>query len=163
MRNLHLTAAGVLFAFATALQGVEYGGEKTDLIATQIQYKVCVVPPQIDDAIAKGVEVVSVKQAKALYDDAALFFDARSPRHYATERIKGAHPVTFDASKAEYIALHLPADRDKELLFYCYGESCAASYEAALAVREKGYTKVFWLLNGFPQWKKLNYPVEGGR
>ena len=160
MKSHYLARIAVLLLLSASLQAVEYGGEKSHL--TEVKYQVCVIPPQVDDAEAKGIKVVSTKKAKELYDDAALFFDARGQRHYTAERIKGAYPVIFDASKAEYIAVQLPSDLEKELVFYCYGESCAASYEAALAVRQKGYENVYWFLNGFPQWKENNYPVEPG-
>jgi len=140
------------------LYAVEYENEKSQLI--EAKYNVCVIPPQIDDAIAKGVKVVDVAQAKALYDQNAYFFDTREKRHYAKEHIKGAYPVYFDVSKAEYIVLQLPANTKQPLVFYCYGESCANSYEAALAVRKLGYTNVYWLLNGFGEWKETGYPVE---
>lgn len=139
--------------------GVDYDGEKSVLLETK--YDVCVIPPQVDDAIAKGVKVVNAATAKALYDKNAYFFDAREKRHYAKEHIKGAYPVYFDVSKAEYIVLQLPKDKEEALVFYCYGETCANSYEAALAVRKLGYKNINWFLNGFGEWKAKGYPVEG--
>lgn len=143
---------------ATSTQAVEYDGEKSIIFETK--YDVCVIPPQVDDAIAKGVKVVDVPTAKKLYDQKSHFYDAREKRHYQKEHIKGAYPVYFDVSKAEYIVIQLPKDKDEKILFYCYGENCANSYEAALAVRKLGYTNVYWLLNGFGEWKEHKYPVE---
>jgi rhodanese-related sulfurtransferase len=143
---------------SSSLSGVEYDGEKSIIFETK--YDVCVIPPQVDDAIAKGVNVVDVATAKALYDQKCNFYDAREKRHYQKEHIKGAYPVYFDVSKAEYIVIQLPRDKDEKVLFYCYGETCANSYEAALAVRKLGYTHVYWLLNGFSEWKANKYPVE---
>jgi len=148
--------AGVLTL--TSLYGVEYDGEKSFMFETK--YDVCIIPPQVDDAIAKGVNVIDVAKAKALYNQKAYFYDARERRHYVKEHIKGAYPVYFDVSKAEYIVIQLPKEKDEPLVFYCYGESCANSYEAALAVRQLGYKNVYWLLNGFPEWKAMKYPVE---
>lgn len=148
--------AGVLTF--TSLYGVEYDGEKSFMLETK--YDVCIIPPQVDDAIAKGVNVIDVAKAKALYNQKAYFYDARERRHYIKEHIKGAYPVYFDVSKAEYIVIQLPKEKDENLVFYCYGESCANSYEAALAVRQLGYKNVYWLLNGFPEWKAMRYPVE---
>lgn len=160
MKTATVLGSALLLFGAVTLNAVEYGGEKSYMI--QIPYTACVVPPQVDDAMAKGVKVVSVKDAKKLYDEKAVFFDARAKRHYEMERIKGAHPVIFDLSKASYIALQLPEDKDTAIVFYCYGESCADSYEAALAARKAGYTNVSWLLNGFPEWKASGYPTETG-
>jgi rhodanese-related sulfurtransferase len=143
---------------SAALYGVDYDGEKSIIFETA--YEVCIIPPQVDEAIAKGINVVDIAKAKALYDQNALFFDAREKRHYTKEHIKGAYPVYFDVSKAEYIVIQLPQDKKQALVFYCYGESCANSYEAALAVRKLGYTNVYWLLNGFGEWKASKYPLQ---
>lgn len=140
------------------LFGVEYDGEKSYMF--KAKYNICVIPPQIDEATAKGVKVIDVEKAKNLYDQKAYFYDARDKRHYLKQHINGAKQVYFDASKAEYIAARLPVDKDEALVFYCYGESCASSYEAALAVRKSGYKNVYWLINGFPKWKEKGYPVE---
>lgn len=156
---LRFISSTVLSALLVAsLSAVEYDGEKSILFETK--YDVCVIPPQVDAAIAKGVKVVDVPTAKKLYDEKCYFYDAREKRHYEKERIKGAHPVYFDVSKAEYIVIHLPKNKDEKILFYCYGETCANSYEAALAVKKLGYSNVYWLLNGFSEWKEKKYPVE---
>lgn len=161
MRKMLLLIASTVVVGFVNVHAVEYGGEKSYLL--EVPYTTCVVPPQVDDAIAKGVKVTSVTNAKKLYDDNAIFYDARAPRHYKQERIKGAHPVVFDATKASYIVLDLPKDKAAALVFYCYGEDCAVSYEAALAVRKQGYTNVHWLLNGFPEWKANGFPTESDR
>lgn len=150
-----LIVTALLFS---SVSGVEYDGEKSIIFETK--YNVCIIPPQVDDAIAKGVKVVDVVTAKALFDQKSHFYDAREKRHYLKEHIKGAYPVYFDVSKAEYIVIELPKDKEEKLLFYCYGETCANSYEAALAVRKLGYNNVYWLLNGFAEWKEKKYPVE---
>lgn len=160
MKIFSAVVSTLLLAGAVSLHAVEYGGEKSYMI--EIPYTACIVPPQIDDAMAKGVKVVSVKEAKKLYDEKAVFFDTRAKRHYEMERIKGAHPVFFDVSKASYVALQLPDDHDAAIVFYCYGESCADAYEVALATRNAGYTNVNWLLNGFPEWRANGFPVEDG-
>jgi rhodanese-related sulfurtransferase len=140
------------------LYGVEYDGEKSYMVETK--YDICLVAPQVDEAIAKGVKVIDVEKAKSLHDQNAYFYDAREKRHYLKQHINGANQVYFDLSKAEYIAAKLPTDKDEALVFYCYGESCANSYEAALAVRKLGYKNVYWLINGFQEWKEKGYPVE---
>lgn len=140
------------------LNAVEYDGEKSYLLETK--YDICIVPPQVDDAIAKGINVIDLKKAKQLHEQKAYFYDAREKRHFQKSRIKGAKAVYFDVSKAEYIVIELPKDKDEALVFYCYGESCANSYEAALAVRQHGYKNVNWFLNGFNEWEAKGYPVE---
>ncbi|PHM17562.1 MAG: hypothetical protein CJD30_05780 [Sulfuricurvum sp. PD_MW2] len=157
LRKLSLLILSGLLSSAI-LCAVDYDGEKSMLV--EAPYNMCVIPPQISEAQAQGINVVNTKKAKVLYEQNAVFFDAREKRHYAKERIKGAYPVYFDVSKAEYIVIQLPQDKKQPLVFYCYGESCANSYEAALAVRKLGYTNVNWLLNGFGEWKASRYPLQ---
>lgn len=137
---------------------VEYDGEKT--LLKEIKYEMCIIPPQVQDAAKNGIQVINVDKAKKLFEQKARFYDAREMRHYRHQHIKGAYPVHFDVSKAQYMVIDLPRDKEEPLLFYCYGESCASSYEAAMAVRKLGHKKVYWMLNGFHEWRMKGYPVE---
>lgn len=152
-----LTSTFLASLLVTSLHAVEYDGEKSIMFETK--YDICIVPPAVNDAMAKGIKVIDVSTAKSLYDQKAFFYDAREKRHFQQGHIKGAYPVYFDVSKAEYIVIQLPKDKDEKLVFYCYGETCANSYEAALAVKKLGYTNVYWLLNGFSDWQKKKYPM----
>lgn len=153
-----LWSCALIAASFQPLSGVEYDGEKSYLLETK--YDICIVPPQVNDAIAKGVMVIDLKKAKALHDQKAYFYDAREKRHFQKSRVKGARPVHFELSKAEYMVIELPKEKEQPLVFYCYGESCANSYEAALAVRKLGYKNVYWFLNGFNEWKEKGYPLD---
>lgn len=157
LRKIYTTSLALLIG-ALPLFSVEYEGEKSYL--TEVKYDICMIPPQEKDAVAQGIKIIGAKQAKVLYDQKAYFYDAREQRHYKKQHIKGAHAVRFDASKAEYIAINLPKDKEEILVFYCYGESCANSYEAALAVKKQGYKNVYWMLNGFNEWKAKGYPIQ---
>jgi rhodanese-related sulfurtransferase len=155
----HIIVALSLMSLTTSpLYAVDYGGEKSHLF--EVKYQVCVIPPQVNEAQEQGINVVDVQEAKRLYDAQARFYDARDTRHYTTAHITGAEPVYFDRSKAQYVALNLPAAKETPIVFYCYGESCASSYEAALAVRSNGYSNVHWFLNGFEDWTEQGYPVN---
>lgn len=161
MKTIYMVATGMLLILAHPLGAVEYGGEKSYLFETK--YQVCIVPPQVDEAKAKGIKVINLEEAKNLFDQNARFFDAREARHFNRARIKGAYPVTFDHSKAHWLAMELPKAKKDPIVFYCYGESCANSYEAALAVRENGYENVHWFLNGFEAWIEHGYPIVDDR
>lgn len=150
-------ALGVLGVYSP-LSAVDYGGEKSYLF--EIPYKVCLVAPLPKEAIAKGISPINSLQAKKLFDEGASFYDARREAHFKEARIKDAKPVVFDASKAQYTVLSLPQNKEQKLVFYCYGESCASSYEAALAVRNYGYKNIYWYSDGFNDWNRRGYPVQ---
>jgi len=144
--------------FARQVQGVDYGGEKSFLFS--IPYQVCSEAPLPEDAEKAGIRPVNTLQAKQLYDGGAYFYDARTVSDYSSEHIAGASQVVFDNSKGNYTVLKLPQNHNVPIVFYCYGESCANSYEAALAVRTYGYNHVYWLMQGYAPWKRKGYPVD---
>lgn len=149
---------GVL-SLSAPLGAVDYDGEKSYLF--EIPYEVCIVAPLPSEAIEKGITPVSTLEAKKLFNEGAHFYDARREAHFKEARIKDAKPVVFDASKAQYTVLNLPKDKEAKLVFYCYGESCASSYEAALAVRNYGYKHIYWYSDGFNDWSKKGHPTQG--
>lgn len=158
MLNKMYCAAIAVILGMSPLCGVEYEGEKSYML--EMKYDICLVSPLKKEIAEKGIKVISAKQAKALHDRQAHFYDAREKRHYNKQHIKGAKLIDFDRSKAEYMTINLPKDKDEALVFYCYGESCASSYEAASAVKKQGYKNVYWMINGFTQWKAKGYPLE---
>jgi rhodanese-related sulfurtransferase len=44
--------------------------------------------------------------------------------------------------------------KDRPLLVYCHHTSCFLSYNAALRLRDAGYTRIFWMREGISGWKK---------
>lgn len=150
----------VLAGLSSSSFAVDYGGEKSYLV--EIPYKVCTVAPLPQEALDKGIKIVNTAEAKKLFDEGAFFYDARRKTHYEAARIENARAVVFDASKAQYTVLSLPQNKEKKLVFYCYGESCANSYEAALAVHDYGYKNIYWYAHGFEGWQKAQYPIVSG-
>ncbi len=155
-RLLYLLITLVLFG--GGLLAVEYGGEKSYL--HEIPYKVCPVAPLPEEAKAKGIHIVTTKDAARLYKEGAYFYDARRKAHFEQGHVKGAREVLFDVSKARYTVLSLPKDPKTPMVFYCYGLSCANSYEAAAAVKDFGYKNVYWYSAGYAAWHKAGLPIE---
>jgi len=54
----------------------------------------------------------------------------------------------------------LPADKSKELVFYCGGEACTAAPTAAKRAIEAGYTDVKVMSAGISGWVKAHKPVD---
>lgn len=157
LRNILIgVVCGVLYC--STVNAVEYDGEKSYML--EVKYDMCIVAPHEKEALAQGIRIIGAKEAKKLYDQKAYFYDAREQRHYQKQHIHGARTIAFDRSKAEYMAIDLPKDKTESLVFYCYGDSCASSYEAAVAVKKLGYKHVYWMINGFGEWKAKNYPVQ---
>ncbi len=60
---------------------------------------------------------------------------------------------TFDVSE-------LPADKSKELVFYCANTRCGASHEAAEKALTAGYTNVKVMPEGIAGWVKAGKQVQ---
>lgn len=121
-------------------------------------------------ATLHGATVVTAEQAKALMEKGVPVIDARVANEYADEHIPGAknvpykeksaHSVKFDAKQDSFALSELPADKAAPIIIYCNGGECWKSYKASTAAIKAGYTKVYWMRGGIPEWKRKGFPVE---
>ena len=151
MQYVSQAFAGLLFAaslfFATAAQAASE------------------TPPSL-----AGATVVTAEQAREMIQKGVPIIDARVANEYADEHIRGAKNVpykeksakaaNFDPSHDSFALNELPADKSAPVIFYCNAGECWKSYTASTAAIKAGYTKVYWLRGGIPEWKKHGYPVE---
>jgi len=54
----------------------------------------------------------------------------------------------------------LPADKDRDIVFYCESAGCYRSCRAADAAIKAGYKQVYILQDGIPAWKQAGYAME---
>ncbi len=122
----------------------------------------------VTPASTDKTKIVTVGEAKALYDKGVKFCDARKPFEYAQKRVKGAintyynekggkknKKVGWDTSKDKFDLSKLPGT----CVYYCNGPKCWKSYKAAVVAQKNGKT-TYWLRDGVPAWEKAGYPVE---
>lgn len=84
--------------------------------------------------------------------DKAQAVDANSADFRAKNGvIPGAILLT---SSSQYAATELPQAKDSKLVFYCAGEKCSSSHQAAARAIENGYTNVYVMPEGMTGWKK---------
>lgn len=107
-----------------------------------------------------GATTVSAADAKALFDNGALFVDVRKPSDWDAGRIPGA--VHMDNKKGNFTsaALSTQAEKNENIVIYCNGESCPRSSKGSKSAVSWGYTNVKYFRDGFPSWKAAGYPVE---
>lgn len=121
-------------------------------------------------ATLEGATVVDAPQAKSMVEKGITIIDARVANEYADEHIRGAKnvpykeksakAVSFDPSQDSFALKELPADKSAPIIFYCNAGECWKSYKASKAAIKAGYSKVYWLRGGIPEWKKHGFPVE---
>ncbi len=126
-------------------------------------------PPETPPSLEK-VTVVTSEQALNLTQRGAVIVDTRVVNEYVDEHIKGAVSVPykeksakradFDPSLDSFDLSKLPADKSTPIVFYCNAGRCWKSYKASKAAVTAGYTAVYWLRGGIPEWKEKRFPVE---
>jgi rhodanese-related sulfurtransferase len=117
-----------------------------------------------------GVKVVSAEEAKKLQDSGVPLIDTRVAAEYAEKTAKGAKSVPykeksekavgFDASKDDFDLTKLPADKAAAMVLFCNAGECWKSYKAAIAAQKAGYSKIYWLRGGFPEWSAKGLPTQ---
>lgn len=117
-----------------------------------------------------GATIVTAEEARTMVEKGVPIIDTRVAMEYADEHIKGAKnvpykeksakDVNFDASKDSFALKQLPADKSAPVIFYCNAGECWKSYKASKTAIGAGYSKVYWLRGGIPEWKKKGFPVQ---
>lgn len=117
-----------------------------------------------------GVTVVTAVQARDLMAKGALIVDTRVASEYVEQHINGAVNIPykeksakapdFDGRLDRFDLGKLPCDKSTPVIFYCNAGECWKSYKASKTALKAGYTKVYWLRGGIPEWKNNSLPVE---
>lgn len=127
--------------------------------------------PEPDQAKKMGMKLISLEEAKKMYDQKILFVDTRTKMKFAEGHIKGAifsdynhakenKKVDGDTSLDKFDITDLPKDKSTKIVFYCQGAGCWKSYSYARAAEKTGYKNSYWFRDGLPAWQKAGYPVE---
>jgi len=122
-------------------------------------------PPSLDQ-----VTVVTAEQAWELTQKGVLIVDARVAHEYVEERIigtvsipykeKSEKQIDYDPSLDSFDLSKLPPNQSTPIIFYCNAGQCWKSYKASKAAVTAGYTKIYWLRGGIPEWNEKKLPVE---
>jgi len=118
-----------------------------------------------------GVMRVTAKQALEFSAKGAHLIDVRSEREYKQQTARGARhaaynekslkAIDFDATLDDFSALdRLNIPKHEPIVLFCNGAECWKSYKACTAALKSGYTKVYWLRGGMPEWTESGLPVN---
>lgn len=107
---------------------------------------------------------IPAEVAKQLYDEGAVFIDARIPDEYNQGRVKGARNIDYkvfkDMSKEQKEDLMKDISKEQIIVSYCSSDSCEISIDNAYEMARAGYNDVKIFLGGYKEWKQRGYPVE---
>lgn len=117
-----------------------------------------------------GIKTVTAQEAAELQKGGAVIIDPRRKLEYKEEHIKGSisvvykgdseNKVGFDHSGDKFKIEKKVADKSTAVIPYCNGVKCWKSYKAAVKAKALGYTNVYWMRGGIPEWKAAGLPVE---
>ena len=107
--------------------------------------------------------VISTDQLKAMIDGDKINFlliDARTKDEYQEAHIVGA--ISMPENKFDELLSLLPADKGRQLVFYCNGVKCGKSKKAAKKAAVVGYTNILVYGEGFPVWEEKSLKIVPG-
>jgi len=117
----------------------------------------------------KGVTRVTARQAFELNQKGARLVDVRTEREYNTKHAKGAILIPYGEKslkaldfdpKADSFGGLSKLDKSQPVIFFCNGAECWKSYKASKVAAESGFTSVYWLRGGMPEWTTENLPTN---
>ncbi|MEP6607924.1 MAG: rhodanese-like domain-containing protein [Burkholderiaceae bacterium] len=121
-------------------------------------------PPEL-----KGVTRVTAKHAFELSQKGARLIDVRTEREYNTKHArnsilvpygeKSLKALDFD-SKLDSFGGLAKLDKTQPTIFFCNGAECWKSYKASKVASESGFTTVYWLRGGMPEWNAEQLPTN---
>lgn len=151
-----LIAVLVLLCCSTAYAGksanIAIQEKAKELYSTAKQKKQ--TPLKID-----GVNVVSIKEAKKLYDKGAVFLDARVKTNYNLAHIEKA-VWFYDQDSIQDNSKIITLDKNKPYVTYCHNTVCPRSAVLALLLVDNGFSKVYWMRDGIIEWDKSGLPTK---
>ena len=119
-----------------------------------------ITPPK---PVLQPKDTVSLDEAHRLWGEGATFFlDARSPADYAAGHIANALSLPAENFDEHYPQIAPMLTTDTAIVAYCDGTECELSHELTKRLRDRGYTNVRILMNGWTSWHKAGYPTDTG-
>lgn len=87
-----------------------------------------------------------------------IIIDARRKEEFEKGHIEGAVNLLDTDMTQTKLARHVHRT-DTPILFYCNGERCLRSTNAAKLALGWGYRKVYWFRGGWNEWSEKNLPI----
>ena len=117
-----------------------------------------------------GASMITAEQARDLQAKGVPLIDTRVAAEFAEKTIKGAVNVPykeksakatdFDRKLDSFDMAKLPGSKNTPVVFFCNAGECWKSYKASVVSRDSGYTKIYWLRGGLPEWAAKGLPTQ---
>lgn len=143
--------------------GIAVAGSALGLIANAVSPRGIpyITPPK---AQLHSQDIISLQDAEALWGSGTgMFLDARAPADYAAGHIANAFNLPdkdFDEHFSQVAAM---LTQETPIVVYCDGEQCELSHHVMRKLRERGYTNVRVLVNGWTVWRNAGLATQTGQ
>ncbi len=116
-----------------------------------------------------GVTRVSARQAYEMSQKGARLIDVRTEREYNTKHARGSALIPYGEkslkaldfdSKLDSFGGISKLDKSQPVVFFCNGAECWKSYKASKFARDAGFTSVYWMRGGMPEWTAEQLPMS---
>jgi rhodanese-related sulfurtransferase len=87
-----------------------------------------------------------------------IIIDSRRSEEFEKGHVEGAFNLLDTEMTQAKLAKHV-SGADTPVLFYCNGERCLRSTNAAKLALGWGYRKVYWFRGGWKEWSDKNLPI----
>lgn len=107
-----------------------------------------------------GAKTISAEEAKALWQQGAVFIDTRKDSDWEAGRVPGAVHINVKKPQFNVDAIQDYVSFDQPVVSYCNAEKCHRAFKGAKKLVGFGYKNVYYFRSGFPSWKNAGYPYE---
>jgi len=158
-------AAGGATGEPAAESGATGPAETTGAEATPPPAGAVEIPP-----VPAGERWIELQPApvKALFDQGALFIDARRTEAYAEGHVQGSISIPiWESGVDEKIAAvmftpQVQGDPARPIVVYCNGGDCEDSHMVGDKLWQAGHTSVYVYHDGWPNWSDNKWPMTAG-
>lgn len=160
MANLSVGPRTVLEALGLLVLGAVVGLAGNALSPRGMALTLSGQPPWIDERI----RMLTLEEGKALFQQGAIFVDARNEAEFLKAHIDGAFHLDVESPDKDRLIVErldmLP--RDLPIVTYCDSQECGLSKHLAEDLLDFGFTNVSVFKPGWNEWVKENLPIEEG-
>jgi rhodanese-related sulfurtransferase len=133
--------------------------EETELINNENEIINNDEDEDLEEEIFNEPKAINLEQAFTLFNNGAMFIDARDDFDYNEGHISKAINIPFYAFEENENKLN-NIYKDKVIVTYCSGTDCDLSVLLGNTLAEMGYNKVFVFFGGWLDWVEANYPTN---
>lgn len=115
--------------------------------------------PVAPESVSGTIRITAEQVVQLILDEpAVVVIDSRRPEEHAKGHVEGAVSLLDSDMTPRALARHVPT-RDTPVIFYCNGERCMRSSNAARLAVSWGYNRVYWFRGGWSEWLAKGLPV----